>query len=87
MNITTKYDIGDEVYLIDNNDICKVEIYEIEIFIADNNIAITYTISGAIGNVKEDQLFKTTKELYNHIEKEIKKLNEDKIRIRKNNDS
>ncbi len=73
MNIKTKFDIGDEVYFFENGEINKMEISEISTK-TNNKTKVKYTVENnfTVQLIKEKNLFKTTKELFNHIEKEIK---------------
>lgn len=75
MIIKTKYDIGDEVYFFDDDKIKHGEIIGIYTTHENNIKDVDYAIDGVALYFTESQLFKTTKELYRHIEKEIKKLN------------
>ncbi len=76
MKIETKFDIDEEAYFFDGNTAKRERINRIAIECNNlDEITEAYELENT-GNMlfPKHQLFKTTKELYKHVEKEIKKL-------------
>ena len=75
MNIETKFNIDDGVYFFDGDKVKKGKISMIYATYDDvDGVIIDYDIEGVSGSLPEKELFKTTKDLYKHVEKEIKDL-------------
>ena len=64
MIVKTKFDIGDEAWLIDNNQIIHLDITRV-IVSAENpeNSEVTYSLHYSDYEIPENLLFKTKKEL------------------------
>ncbi len=78
MKIETKFDIDDEVYFFDGDTVEREKINQIYIACDIDGTIIDYDIESIPNPKPEKSLFKTTKDLYKHIEKEVKKLLKDK---------
>ena len=79
MKFETKFDLDEEAYFFDGDIVKREKIILINIT-SDIVTGTTkeYLMEGSVKPLQEKQLFKTTKDLYKHVEKEVKKLLKDK---------
>ena len=65
MDVSTKYDIGDEVFFMSNNMVARQTVTGVAISIANagDEAKITYHLHYGDTRVEENKLFKTKKEL------------------------
>ena len=76
MDIRTKYDIKEKVFIIDRNEVKEANVYEIEISVKDTNIIyihykfMTYKAVGHANDTvidrPEKEVFKSIQELADH---------------------
>ena len=62
MEINTKFDIGDQVWLVDANKVVKILVTGVVILLVGDTLEVKYSTWGN-DNIPESLLFKTKKEL------------------------
>lgn len=71
MEINTKYEIGELLYILHNNRIKKVSVEDITIFVKDKVVQydVNYLDIGTVERftINEDDIFKTKEELINNL--------------------
>lgn len=67
MEVKTKFDIGDIVFLISNNKVSSQKVTGLAIDVEDGKVEVSYSLTFSESKVDESKLFKTKEELINSL--------------------
>jgi hypothetical protein len=67
MEVKTKFDIDDIVFLISNNKVSSQKVTGFAIDVEDGKVEISYSLNFSDSKIDESKLFKTKEELINSL--------------------
>lgn len=67
MEVKTKFDIGDIVFLISNNKVSSQKVTGLAIDVEDGKVEVSYSLTFSESKIDESKLFKTKEELINSL--------------------
>ncbi len=67
MEVKTKFNIGDIVFLISNNKVSSQKVTGLAIDVEDGKVEVSYSLTFSESKVDESKLFKTKEELINSL--------------------